>query len=67
MHEHKFQIEGGTWACWGEEDSCGLRAPACFTPIPEACTRKGLIDLTILDSMGHSHFILDRLVVVELN
>lgn len=50
-HKHKFQMEGPTWACFGHDDACGLRAPACFTPREEACTRKGLIDLAILDSM----------------
>lgn len=45
-------MEGSTWACFGHDDACGLRAPACFTPIPEACTRKGLIDLAIHDMVG---------------
>lgn len=50
-HRHVFQIEGSTWACWGHDDACGLRAPACFVPKVEAVTPKGLIDLAILDSM----------------
>lgn len=50
-HKHVFQIEGNTWACWGHDDACGLRAPACFVPKVEAVTPKGLIDLAILDSM----------------
>ena len=51
QHKHLFQIEGTTWACWGHDDACGLRAPACFTPVEDAVTKKGLIDLAILDSM----------------
>lgn len=43
-HQHKFQFEGNTWACFGHPDACGLRAPACFTPKESACTEKGLID-----------------------
>lgn len=50
-HKHLFQMEGTTWACWGHDDACGLRAPACFTPVESAVTRKGLIDLAIADSM----------------
>jgi hypothetical protein len=49
-HKHKFQIEGTTWACWGHDDACGLRAPACFIPDPDknCLTRKGLIDLILM-------------------
>ncbi len=47
MHKHLFQREGTTWACWGWDGACGLRAPACFTPISTAVTNKGLIDLVI--------------------
>lgn len=50
-HKHLFQMEGPTWACWGHDDACGLRAPACFTPKGDAVTRKGLIDLAISDSI----------------
>lgn len=48
-HKHKFQIEGNTWACFGHDDACGLRAPACFIPDPEknCMTTKGLIDYII--------------------
>jgi hypothetical protein len=51
MHSHKFQMEGSTWACWGHDDACGLRAPACFTPKEDAVTRKGLIDLVLSGSI----------------
>lgn len=53
-HKHLFQMEGSTWTCLGHDDACGLRAPACFTPKPEACTPKGLIDLVLGD-----HFIFE--------
>jgi hypothetical protein len=48
-HKHLFQKEGSTWACFGHDDACGLRAPACFTPLDNAVTRKGLIDLILAD------------------
>ena len=51
IHKHLFQMEGPTWACWGHDDACGLRAPACFTPKEDSVTGKGLIDLVISDSM----------------
>jgi hypothetical protein len=46
-HEHKFQVEGDTWACFGWPGACGLRAPACFTPKEQYVTHKGLIDLAL--------------------
>lgn len=49
QHEHLFQIEGNTWACFGHADACGLRAPACFTPVESAVTSKGMIDLILND------------------
>ena len=48
-HTHLFQIEGNTWACWGWTGACGLRAPACFTPVETAVTEKGMIDLILKD------------------
>lgn len=48
-HKHLFQMEGPTWACFGHDDACGLRAPACFTPSPEFVTNKGMIDLVLND------------------
>ena len=42
-------MEGPTWACFGHDDACGLRAPACFTPVESAVTKKGLIDLVLND------------------
>lgn len=45
QHAHLFQVEGTVWTCWGWDGACGLRAPACFTPMDSAVTRKGLIDL----------------------
>lgn len=49
MCNHKFQIEGDTWTCWGWEGACGLRAPACLGAPPEdAVTTKGMIDLILL-------------------
>lgn len=52
-HTHRWQYEGGTWACFGHNHACGLRAPACFTPNPDVAlfTTKGLIDLIINGSM----------------
>lgn len=52
-HQHLFQMEGNTWACFGHADACGLRAPACFTPVETAVTPKGLIDLMLLDAAPH--------------
>lgn len=49
-HTHLFEVVGNTWACWGHHDACGLRAPACFTPVESATTRKGLIDLVLMES-----------------
>lgn len=48
-HKHRWQMEGPTWACFGHDDACGLRAPACFTPDPDKAllTYKGMIDLVI--------------------
>jgi len=51
-HEHKFQREGTTWACWGHDDQCGYRAPACFSPVWEALTRKGQIDSILEETAG---------------
>lgn len=65
-HDHKFEMVGNTWACWGHDDQCGMRAPACFTPIPEACTTKGLIDLAIFDMVGAHPFIAEHMMVVEV-
>lgn len=50
-HKHLFQMEGNTWACWGHDDQCGLRAPACFTPVWDATTAKGKIDLVLDNSL----------------
>lgn len=50
-HKHLFQMEGDTWTCWGHDDACGLRAPACFTPVESAVTRKGLLDLVLGDRL----------------
>ncbi len=67
-HKHKFQIEGTTWACFGWTDACGLRAPACFTPVPEATTRKGLIDLVIGDMVSHSDsFTAEHLAIITVD
>ena len=48
-HKHLFQMEGSTWACFGHDDACGLRAPACFVPKDSSLTRKGMIDSIIMD------------------
>lgn len=50
-HKHIFQMEGPTWACFGHDDACGLRAPACFTPTWEATTKKGQIDLVLAGNL----------------
>lgn len=48
-----FQMEGNTWACWGHDDACGLRAPACFSPKWESLTSKGKIDSIIEELTGN--------------
>lgn len=58
-HNHKFQKEGTTWACFGWPGACGLRAPACFTPKDEALTPRALRDRYI-DDMLDAHFIVIR-------
>ena len=50
-HRHLFQMEGSTRACFGHDDACGLRAPACFTPVWEATTKRGKIDLVLNDHL----------------
>lgn len=65
-HTHLFQMEGTTWTCFGHADACGLRAPACFTPVESAVTRKGLIDLAIRDMVGTSPFAVEHFAVIHV-
>lgn len=68
-HQHKFQIEGDTWTCFGWDGACGLRAPACFVPDPDknCLTNKGLIDLIIGDTVSHKDvFTAEHLVIVTV-
>jgi hypothetical protein len=51
-HQHKFQMEGNTWACFGHPDACGLRAPVCFTPKAEHVTDAGMLDLVLFEVYG---------------
>lgn len=67
-HTHKWQMEGTGWACFGWEDACGLRAPACFRPNPDVAefTKKGLIDLVIGDMVGHDPFTAEHFAVITI-
>jgi hypothetical protein len=65
-HKHKVEMVGHTWTCWGHADKCGMRMPACFKPVPEACTTKGLIDLAMFDMVGANPFIAEHMIVVEV-
>ena len=64
-HKHLFQVEGTTWACFGHDDACGLRAPACFTPKDDAVTKKGLIDL-VLGGPDRSPFMAEHFTIVQV-
>lgn len=55
QHKHLFQMEGPTWACFGHDDACGLRAPSCFVPVWDSLTKKGQIDYIMVESLAPAH------------
>lgn len=64
--EHKFQREGGTWACFGWDGACGLRAPACFTPREAALTEQGRKDYEQMEDARADAFIATHFMVVSV-
>lgn len=65
-HEHKFQFEGSTWACFGWEGACGLRAPACFTPREAALTERGKLDYALMEDDRAEAFMATHFMIVKV-